>query len=179
MLREKSEAVVHLEEDLDSALQQLEAANMTVIAVQGELGAHMAEEASLRAALEAAPMPTEHTLAQYHDALAELTARLDHELHRQAQLETTARVIAQEISAFHELHRNLQPATDWQQRRTARTERLEIKALQQERCACCCVLCLSQCVTYFLAGMPRHQQNMKLRLGLGEHWKKETPKRPS
>jgi hypothetical protein len=82
----------------------------------------------------AANIVSREASAQYQEIVVELTQRVKEEQQKQAELEAMSRTITQQLTAMHDMYRKLSPVdSEWQQRRTLRTERQEIKALEQER----------------------------------------------
>jgi hypothetical protein len=80
-------------------------------------------------------MSESESVNHYEDTIADLIQRLMHEKERQDQMEEMTHSLNDEISKLRELHRNSngRPQSQWQNRRTIKAEKLEIRSLLQER----------------------------------------------
>jgi hypothetical protein len=105
-----------------------------------ELTAKNTEVRTLKATVEAQGAQlsklTDVQLPDNYDQTVEmLLQRLDEEKRKRGTLEDMSRTLSLEITKLQEMHRGLQSTaqTKWMSRRNVKTEKLELRSLQQER----------------------------------------------
>jgi hypothetical protein len=106
-----------------------------------ELSAKNAEIRTLKATVEAqqgqlSKLSDSSLPDNYEQTIEMLTQRIESEHAKQLALQEVSRSLSLEITKLQEMHRGLQTSaqTKWVSRRNIKTEKLELRSLQQERC---------------------------------------------